>query len=292
MLLSIIIPVYNAANTLDRCLESILAQLAQDFEILLIDDGSNDDSSEICDRWAGKDARIRVFHQTNAGVSSARNVGLDHAEGQWVCFIDADDTIDGAFFPEKTDLDVDLYIQNGNICHLPTGRIYSKNLKDFLSRYGHSVSLRGVFAKFVKKQILDETGLRFDTSQRVGEDTLFFMEYIRYVHCIEILNTGIYVVNSLPNEDWVMKYHYNREEAYRFFSAFLIQYELLPAPLPKLAQTVYDIFEQLANKDGTPPLSWKLHPSVLAVKHLQIPIRNRRYALRCQLARLMSFFYS
>lgn len=90
---SIIVPVYKAEKYLNRCIDSILAQTFTDWELLLIDDGSTDRSGDICDEYAKKDTRIRVFHKENGGVSSARNLGLDSAQGEWVTFIDADDYI-------------------------------------------------------------------------------------------------------------------------------------------------------------------------------------------------------
>ena len=78
---SIIVPVYNAENTIQRCVDSILDQQYTDFELLLVDDGSQDGSGAICDAYAAQDARVRVFHQKNAGVSAARNHALDHAQG-------------------------------------------------------------------------------------------------------------------------------------------------------------------------------------------------------------------
>ena len=94
---SIIVPVYKAEKYLNRCIDSILAQTFIDWELLLIDDGSPDKSGEICDEYSKKDQRIKVFHKSNGGVSSARNLGLDHVKGQWITFIDADDYIDSSF---------------------------------------------------------------------------------------------------------------------------------------------------------------------------------------------------
>lgn len=91
--ISIIIPVFNAEKYLHRCVNSILAQTYQDFEILLIDDGSSDRSGEICDQFAKLDNRIRVFHKENGGVSSARNWGLKKASGCWIAFVDSDDYV-------------------------------------------------------------------------------------------------------------------------------------------------------------------------------------------------------
>lgn len=89
--ISIIIPVYNAEKYLRRCINSIYAQTYDDFELLLVDDGSADSSGRICDEYAATDSRTRVFHNENQGVSSARNTGLDNAVGEWIMFMDSDD---------------------------------------------------------------------------------------------------------------------------------------------------------------------------------------------------------
>lgn len=90
-MVSIIIPVYNVEKVLSRCLDSVLTQTYTDFELILVDDGSSDTSGAICDIYEKSDSRIRVFHKSNAGVSSARNLGLNEARGEWVIFIDSDD---------------------------------------------------------------------------------------------------------------------------------------------------------------------------------------------------------
>ena len=91
--ISIIIPVYNAEKTLERCVNSILSQDFTDFELILVDDGSSDKSGQLCQAFASRDSRVRVFHQNNGGVSSARNVGLDNASGKWITFCDSDDYV-------------------------------------------------------------------------------------------------------------------------------------------------------------------------------------------------------
>lgn len=98
--ISVIIPVYNAEKYLRRCIDSVLSQTFTDFELLLIDDGSKDKSGAICDEYAAKDSRVRVFHKENGGVSSARNMGLDNACGNYIAFVDADDWIDGNMYYE------------------------------------------------------------------------------------------------------------------------------------------------------------------------------------------------
>lgn len=91
---SIIVPVYNGEKYLRRCLDSILFQTLENWECILVDDGSSDKSGEICDEYSAKDTRFRVIHKKNSGVSSARNAGLEAAQGEWIGFIDADDWIE------------------------------------------------------------------------------------------------------------------------------------------------------------------------------------------------------
>lgn len=91
MRFSIIIPIYNVERFLRDCLESVKGQTYADFEVLMVDDGSKDGSGKICDEYAAQDARFRVYHKKNGGLSDARNVGMEHAQGDFLVFLDADD---------------------------------------------------------------------------------------------------------------------------------------------------------------------------------------------------------
>lgn len=97
-LLSIIVPVYNVEKYLQECLDSIFAQTFTDYELILVDDGSSDNCPRICDEAAAKDARVRVIHQKNGGLSAARNAGLDAARGAWIGFLDSDDMIPANYY--------------------------------------------------------------------------------------------------------------------------------------------------------------------------------------------------
>ena len=92
--ISVIVPVYNVEQYLDRCVNSIVQQTYQNLEIVLIDDGSPDQCPQMCDEWSKKDNRIKVVHKENGGLSSARNAGLDTASGEYIAFVDSDDYID------------------------------------------------------------------------------------------------------------------------------------------------------------------------------------------------------
>ena len=102
-MISIIIPVYNTAQYLDQCLESVLVQSYTDWECIVVDDGSTDNSGEICDKWGKRDSRFVILHQKNQGVSAARNKGLERCKGEYICFIDSDDWVEPTYLSHLYD---------------------------------------------------------------------------------------------------------------------------------------------------------------------------------------------
>ncbi|MCQ2420443.1 MAG: glycosyltransferase [Clostridia bacterium] len=102
-IISVIVPVYNVAQFLPRCVDSILAQSFRDFEVILVDDGSTDESGALCEQYAKTDSRIRVIHQENRGLSGARNTGIEHAVGAYLAFIDSDDFVPGYMLRDLLD---------------------------------------------------------------------------------------------------------------------------------------------------------------------------------------------
>lgn len=125
-LISVIIPVYNVEKYLTRCLDSVLAQTYTNLEILLIDDGSTDASGKICDKYARQDKRVRVFHKPNGGVSSARNMGLDNASGDYIGFVDSDDYIDPTMYVHLSSL-INIYQTDIAVCNI----YYCSSKKEF-----------------------------------------------------------------------------------------------------------------------------------------------------------------
>ena len=107
---SIIVPVYKVEKVLPRCIDSILAQTITDFELILVDDGSPDNSGKICDEYASIDSRIIVIHQPNGGVSKARNTGLDIAKGEYIVFVDSDDTVTSDYLAVFDEESADLVV--------------------------------------------------------------------------------------------------------------------------------------------------------------------------------------
>lgn len=194
--ISVIVPVFNVEKFLHQCLDSILAQSVTDFELLLVDDGSTDSSSGICDEYTRRDSRVRVFHRRNHGVSVARNFGLDLSSGVWVAFIDSDDWLEPEYFrhllvgSEFADLCVAGYVQieaAKTLEYAPLEEVFAgSNINCFLEKHISSCLIRAPWCKLFKREIILNRGLRFDETVSLGEDTIF---NLRYLQC----TTGIHV---------------------------------------------------------------------------------------------------
>ena len=236
---SIIVPVYNVEAYLHRCIDSILAQTFTDWELLLIDDGSPDRSGEICDEYALKDKRIRVFHKKNGGVSSARNFGLNNACGDWTTFVDSDDFLDRTSLSKMLDLtnhyDSDLFcfkfrISNGLKCD--TFLNDSDLEKTAISKISKDTMIKkiltyqtncGPCAKLFRTEKLKKH--RFDETLRIGEDLLLNISYISNLQK-PIIQSNVCVYNYYMNPQSVMhsknltgEYAMLSEKVARFFAS-------------------------------------------------------------------------
>lgn len=175
-MISIIIPVYNVEKYLCKCLDSILSQTFTDFELLLVDDGSKDASGAICDEYACKDSRIRVFHKTNGGVSSARNFGIEKAQGEWITFIDSDDWVESDYLANFS-MDSDLCVQ-GCYCGERKCRYDDDYVKSHIGAiYMKRGYVYGPYCKLFKAGVISKKQLCFDVELSYGEDILFLMQY-------------------------------------------------------------------------------------------------------------------
>ena len=184
-LLSVIVPVYNNASYLRQTLASILHQSYADIELLLVDDGSTDESLSICEEAAKKDSRITIIKKENGGVSSARNCGLDRAHGEYIAFVDSDDCLDVEMYKEmlsvmkkeKADIVNCRVIKEGSFSPIPYTTcdiLVSENPWDCLSKKGHFIdsSLNKVYAR----DLIGNT--RFDENISYSEDKLFVTEIL------------------------------------------------------------------------------------------------------------------
>ena len=195
--ISVIVPVYNAEKYLYRCIDSILAQTFTDFELLLVNDGSKDNSGKICDEYAAKDSRVRVFHKENGGVSSARNVGLDNVKGEWVTFCDSDDSVEKCwleFFIRNTK-GVELVLQGfNNDIYLKDVSIFSyEGSVDELLKLLHRKSIVGYcYLKLFRTNIIQNNNIRFVEEVKFREDEDFVLKYLCSIHNVRCVKEGGY----------------------------------------------------------------------------------------------------
>lgn len=198
-LISIIVPVYNVAEYLQKCIESILDQEYKNFELILVNDGSTDSSFTICEKFASKEARIIIHNQENKGVSAARNVGLTLAKGKYICFVDSDDYIDPRYLSimyrnlMSTDADISICSwTNYLVTKYRDNKDVSKwNAEEALIQYIKMRSIDGnICSKLYKKEILRQ--IRFDENMRLGEDQIFVIQAIERSTLIAFQNLPLY----------------------------------------------------------------------------------------------------
>ena len=198
--ISVIVPVYNTEKYLRRCVDSVLAQTFTDFELLLINDGSIDSSGAICDEYAQKDSRVRVFHKENGGVSHTRNLGLDNAQGEWITFVDSDDYLNVEAFENMLsnngeDLVVCSYQEFGigNRKNILDDNCYNRtSIIPKLVELIYDVAFMTPWGKLFKKDLINKNNLRFAEDICSGEDTIFVYTYLLYAKTIKTKRFIVY----------------------------------------------------------------------------------------------------
>lgn len=189
---SIIVPVYNAEKTIERCIKSVIAQYVKEWELILINDGSKDLSGNICEHWAEIESRIIYIDKENEGVSAARNRGLEVAQGEWITFIDSDDWIESSHlweFTEQINKGTDLCINSfiGDLCYGSRSFIYPPT---YAETYDKAVDLffgvlnahsQFLWTKAFRASLIKDHKLIFDPTISLGEDNIFILNYIRYI---------------------------------------------------------------------------------------------------------------
>lgn len=223
--ISVIVPVYKVEKYLPKCIDSILAQTFTDFELLLIDDGSPDNSGAICDEYAKKDSRIRVFHKENGGVSSARNLGLDEAKGEWISFVDGDDTVDDKmlstmYIESKCDnhivicgmriheVDSSVRLAEGYDRLVNTVGILEYDQNNILSLLEYHL-LHSPCDKLYNRSIIISNSLRYDTAASYNEDLLFNLDYFKQVTKVTVLPHVFYNYFRYQEGTSTGRYHPN-----------------------------------------------------------------------------------
>lgn len=224
-LISIIVPVYKAELYIRKCIDSILTQKLTDFELLLVDDGSPDNCGEICDEYAERDARVRVFHKENEGVSKARNFALNHARGNYVCFIDSDDWVDVGMletimcWEQEKQMDLLFYgfqyetstgcFDRLDLLHKISGKYEGA---DSVIKACYLLEINGFLGwtcnKLFRNSIIQKFNIRFNEEISIQEDHIFTLEYLKYVTCLAVYSYAPYHYRVIDGSLMNKKYPY------------------------------------------------------------------------------------
>ena len=192
MKLSIIIPVYRVEATLNRCIESVLNQNLDDFEVILIDDGSPDNCPQICDDWAHKDSRILVIHKYNGGLSDARNAGIEQAQGEYITFVDSDDFVAGNTYAplietlaSDSTIDIIEYPIRDFDFNPPTVYTHMDDYWYSGKAYLHTYACNKIFSRTLFADVRFPEG-------RVFEDVYTLPQLLKKAHKVMTTNRGFY----------------------------------------------------------------------------------------------------
>lgn len=227
-MVSVVIPVYQSKNYLAYCMESVLNQTYKNMEIILVDDGSDDGSEELCEKYSHGYSNIFCIHQNNKGVSSARNTGIDKANGEYIVFVDSDDYIEPEYLAhavwELENEQADMYLcgyqsvtRNGavkEIKYYPSindGVWKRDEMNRIVMRLFNSSTLHAIGTKVYKKSIIKKNGIRFNREWNYFEDIYFCLSYLAHCTKIAVQNKIMYyyrrdVCNSLSKQNKNYKY--------------------------------------------------------------------------------------
>lgn len=220
IVLSIIVPVYNAEKYLRKFLSSILGQNFQKYEVVLVNDGSTDNSLNICNEFKRESNKIKVVSKENGGVSSARNKGLEIAQGEYIMFADADDyytndafsIIADSIYERKTDLVCYSYFHVENGQYVPNIILKEAKvleLSQMIEQYWklwRAGMLTSVWNKVFKKEIIQQNKISFDEKMTFAEDAVFVLDYMKYIKNMFLLDKSLYYY-VMHEEQVTMKPH-------------------------------------------------------------------------------------
>lgn len=267
-MISIIVPVYNVEKYLRDCLDSIAAQTCRDFEAILIDDGSTDSSGDVCDEYAKTDKRFRVIHQQNAGVSVARNNGLEKARGEYVAFVDADDVIvpnfvevllekgknsDVCFFSIEM---FDLLKGEQKVMAVPDFYSHDRNtIEEVLLERVKPTVFGYTWTKIIRRSLVTENGVAFVPQLNYKEDELFISQGMRYAKSVCCVSDILYKYRICNDASSLSSQGYKQPASvlYRYVIQALKNVEIytLPALVAYEYWRLADILHQALYRRGT-----------------------------------------
>lgn len=224
--ISVIVPIYNVEKYLNRCVDSILNQTFEDFELILVNDGSPDNCGNICDEYAQKDNRVKVIHKKNGGVSSARNVGIDIAQGEYIMFVDSDDWIQSVMLEQMYVYNnSDLIISGLEFVDINNNILFTNfidffqniTIEKFMSTWyveaEKKLLLSGPYNKLYKREIIADYNIKFNENISICEDGLFVTQYLLHCHKISNINKSFYEYIQYEGNSLMGRYNDNAIEA-------------------------------------------------------------------------------
>lgn len=230
---SVIVPVYNVERYLAKCIDSILGQSYSNIELIMVDDGSSDNSGKICEEYAAKDSRIRVFHKENGGVSSARNVGLDNANGKWVIFVDADDWLHNNAIEEcmrySREADIIRFsmrlIEKEDESKIHDVIIRKEDRLTYLSKLLSRDTILGICGGMYKTELFINNNLRFRPDLTSGEDWVVLTSISSQANVIEMIEEPLYFYNKYNETSCTSSFkfrnHFSAMKALQMVSDFV-----------------------------------------------------------------------
>ena len=233
-MISIIVPVYKVEDVVAKCIESVIAQTYTDWELILIDDGSPDNSGRICDEYSAKDSRIRVIHQSNSSVSTARNNGIECAQGDYITFVDSDDYVSTSFLSDfAKDLNADLHVmgmkniyKDGHTEELKPNCNSVLNVKATLSIFSNIQFFMSPWAKLFKTEIIKSHKITFPVDICYTEDEIFVKKYLLYTANIRMISASHYYYTHF-NENSLASRKYAYDDLLRCLTIDAVEYEKL-----------------------------------------------------------------
>ncbi|WP_157970320.1 glycosyltransferase family 2 protein [Albibacterium indicum] len=205
--ISVIVPIYNASSTLNRCINSILGQSYENFELILINDGSSDNSRDVCEQYASVDQSVLIFHQLNMGVSAARNKGISESRGDYLVFCDSDDYLDENCLEKLIEykaFDIVLCsyetIPDHGVRLFQNGEFLTKDAIASCLEAHIYTGFSMPWAKLYHREIVVSNSLFFDERLSSGEDTLWVNKYLLHVNSIRMLSYNGYRYNKEDRE--------------------------------------------------------------------------------------------
>lgn len=259
MTFSVIIPCYNCVSTLEETVASICSCGLTDYEILLIDDGSTDGTAELCDALCTRYQELRCVHQENAGVSAARNRGIDETQGEYLWFVDADDTVDAGALSRAADTiarqQPDILLFGMSFDYYRRGKLYRRDelippcagslsleqLKESFQEFYDCNALTPVWNKFYRRKLLLNSGVRFHEDMILMEDFLFVLELLPYCKNIYSLPEAIYRYRQAEDK----KGAYRRLQRISDLAGYMQPFEAGLGTLGISAQEAENLYEML-----------------------------------------------